>query len=169
MEKYQISLGYTINSFEDNQTHYLILQKNLQKYSVNLSDNYTDSIINNKISHRTIYIRSVLLQDIVNILNDIPIEYILIDIIVYPIRFRLITTLYSYNNNIISKDLTNAQLEITKIASNNAEDRNKYYYENVKNKRITLNQIDELKKLLIEKDLQLQEKEQIIQNYRQSL
>lgn len=166
MQKYQIRLGYTINHFEENQHHYSLLLNTLNKYNVSISDNYIDSLINNKISNRTIFIQSVKLNDIPSILNEIPKDFILVDIIVFPVVFRLTTTLYSYDTNLISKDLTNNQLEITKIANINAEERDKYYEENIRCNKISLNQINELKKIIAEKDIEIHEKDKIIQNYK---
>ena len=166
MHKYQIRLGYTINQFEENQQHYSLLLNNLNKYNVSISDNYIDSLINNKISNRTIFIQSVQLNDIPFILNSIPINYFLIDIIVFPVQFRLPTTLYSFDSNLISNDLKIDQFEITKIANLNAEDRNKYYDENIRGNKISLNQINELKKLIAEKDIEILAKDNIIKNYK---
>ena len=173
MQKYQIRLGYTINHFDDNQKHYSLLINSLNKYNISISNEYSDLLINSKISNRTISIQSVQINDIPHILNDIPIEFILIDIIEYPIKFRLITYLFSFDSNLISKDLTTDQLEITKFANLNNEKRNKYYSEvyrpnsydeNIKNNKISLNQINELRKIIAEKDIEIQEKDKVIQN-----
>jgi len=164
MQKYQIRLGYTINHFDDNQKHYSLLINSLNKYNVSISNDYSDLLINSKISNRTISIQSVQINDIPNILNDIPIEYILIDIIECPIKFRLITYLYSFDSNLIGKDLTTDQLEITKVANLNDEKRNKYYDQNIRNNKISLIQINELRKIIAEKDIEIQEKDKVIQN-----
>ena len=134
MKKYQIRFGYTINHFREHQNHYISLLNSTHNYKV--SDDYTDCFINSRVSNRTISIQSLQLKDIPQVLNDVPKDFVLIDIIEFPIVFRLTTTLYSFDSNLISKDLTTDQLEITKIANVNAEERNKYYEENIFTKSI---------------------------------